>query len=205
MSTGPLGRRERNKAEKQDRIFAAAAELFDQRGFESVTTAEIAEAADVGAGTLFRYAASKGELLLMVLNERLREQRAIPPGTPVDDAVCLAIEPLLAVALTQPENFAAYQREVMFGPVGDYRSAALAGIVKLEERIGVLLRSELAFDPGMPDVEIGRLFLSMVYIELVRVGIGTATEDAVRSGLRTRLTIVREGLRTLQAGTDTSP
>ncbi|RXL40555.1 TetR/AcrR family transcriptional regulator, partial [Citrobacter sp. AAK_AS5] len=29
MSTGPLGRRERNKAEKQDRIFAAAAELFD--------------------------------------------------------------------------------------------------------------------------------------------------------------------------------
>ena len=119
--------------------------------------------------------------------------------------MCLAIEPLLAVALTQPENFAAYQREVMFGPVGDYRSAALAGIVKLEERIGVLLRSELAFDPGMPDVEIGRLFLSMVYIELVRVGIGTATEDAVRAGLRTRLTIVREGLRTLQAGTDTSP
>ncbi len=81
MSTGPVGRRERNKAEKQDRIFAAAANLFEERGFDAVTTAEIAEAADVGAGTLFRYAATKGELLLMVLNERLREQRPLPPGT----------------------------------------------------------------------------------------------------------------------------
>jgi len=199
VSTGPVGRRERNKAEKQDRIFAAAANLFEERGFDAVTTAEIAEAADVGAGTLFRYAATKGELLLMVLNKRLREQRPLPPGTPVDDAVCLVIEPLLDVALTHPENFAAYQREVMFGPVGAYRSEALAGIVELERRVGALLRSELTNDPGMTEVEVGRLFLSMVYIELVRVGIGSGTGDVVRAGLRARLAVVRHGLRGLDS------
>lgn len=197
MTTEPACRRERNKAEKRDRIFAAAATLFESRGFDSVTTAEIAAAADVGAGTIFRYAASKGELLLMVLNARLREQPRIPEGLGIEDSVCLAIEPLLAVAIGHPQNFAAYQREVMFGPVGDHRTEALAGIIDLERRVGTLLRSELDATPDLTDVEMGRLFLSMVYIELVRFGIGTEDAEAVRTGLRTRLTVVREGLRRL--------
>lgn len=197
MTTEPVGRRERNKAEKRDRIFAAAADLFENRGFDCVTTAEIAAAADVGAGTLFRYAASKGELLLMVLNDRLREQPPIPTGLGIEDSVCLAIDPLLDVAIGHPQNFAAYQREVMFGPVGDHRTEALAGIIDLERRVGALLRSELDASPDLTDVEMGRLFLSMVYIELVRFGIGTENADAVRTGLRTRLTVVREGLRHL--------
>ncbi|MGA8788453.1 MAG: helix-turn-helix domain-containing protein, partial [Paenarthrobacter sp.] len=51
-----LGRRERNKQEKLDRITAAARELFTQYGVDEVTTQQVAEKADVGSGTLFLYA-----------------------------------------------------------------------------------------------------------------------------------------------------
>lgn len=62
--------------EKKERIFAAAQQLFEDRGFSSVTTQEIAAAADVATGTLFRYAANKSELLLMVYNAKFREAMA---------------------------------------------------------------------------------------------------------------------------------
>ena len=65
-----VGRRERAKQDKRARIFAAAAALFAEHGFERVTTQQIADRADVGAGTLFQYASTKGELFLMVYNGR---------------------------------------------------------------------------------------------------------------------------------------
>src|SRR4029453_6048169 len=62
------GRRERNKQEKLDRITAAASELFAEHGVDEVTTQQIADKADIGTGTLFLYAKTKGELLLLVQN-----------------------------------------------------------------------------------------------------------------------------------------
>ncbi|MEB0276664.1 helix-turn-helix domain-containing protein, partial [Cryobacterium sp. 5B3] len=67
------GRRERSMQDKQLRIFTAAAALFTERGFDAVGTQEIAERADVAVGTVFRYASSKAELLLMVYNRELRD------------------------------------------------------------------------------------------------------------------------------------
>ena len=64
----PMGRRERNKLDKLERITAAAGELFAERGVGDVTTQEIADRADIGTGTLFLYAKTKGELLLLVQN-----------------------------------------------------------------------------------------------------------------------------------------
>ncbi len=59
-----LGRRERNKLDKQRRIVAAATELFQEKGFVDTTTAEIASAAGIGAGTLYLYVESKEDLLV---------------------------------------------------------------------------------------------------------------------------------------------
>jgi AcrR family transcriptional regulator len=60
----PEGLRERKKRLTREAIFAAAARLFTERGFEHVTVAEIADAANVSVKTLFSYVGAKEELLL---------------------------------------------------------------------------------------------------------------------------------------------
>lgn len=65
----PLGLRERKKQEAMARMRAAARDLMWDRGYEAVTTKEIAARADVGEATLFRYFASKLDMFLMVYSE----------------------------------------------------------------------------------------------------------------------------------------
>lgn len=125
------GRRERNKQEKLDRIIAAAGRLFADRGVDDVTTQEVAEAADIGAGTLFFYARTKGELLLMVQNalyaDALRQGRdaAEALDDPVDALVAIA-EPIIHCNRTQVENGRTYLREMVFGdPTEPHHAKAL--------------------------------------------------------------------------------
>lgn len=66
-----IGRRERNKRAKKARILTAARELFDKQGYAETTTSEIAEAADIGTGTLFLYARSKEDLLVLVFKDEM--------------------------------------------------------------------------------------------------------------------------------------
>jgi AcrR family transcriptional regulator len=68
------GRRERNKLEKRARIVDAARDLFRSQGFSNTTTQQIAEEADIGTGTLFLYAGSKEDLLIMVFKEEMKQQ-----------------------------------------------------------------------------------------------------------------------------------
>ena len=70
---GGMGLRERNKLEKLERIGRAAWELFREKGFEAATTREIAERAQVGVGTIFLYAKTKQELLVLVYWDAIRE------------------------------------------------------------------------------------------------------------------------------------
>lgn len=63
------GKREMNKADKQRRILAAAKALFETRGFEETTTAQISEKAGIGTGTLYLYFESKEELLVEVFRD----------------------------------------------------------------------------------------------------------------------------------------
>jgi AcrR family transcriptional regulator len=58
------GLRERKKRLTREAINAAAERLFAERGFENVTVAEIADAANVSVKTLFSYVGAKEELLL---------------------------------------------------------------------------------------------------------------------------------------------
>ena len=61
--THPAPIRARKKERTRAAIARAALELFTRRGFEAVTLAEVAAAADVGQRTLFRYFSDKEELL----------------------------------------------------------------------------------------------------------------------------------------------
>jgi len=134
-------RRDRNMQVKRDRIFAAAASLFAERGYSGVTTLEISERADVAAGTLFRYAATKDELLLMVYNHELR--RALAAGAALADkmqdpveAIMAMVSPILRLAKLHADNLATYQSQLLFGaPSQKYRREGLQIIAGLEASI----------------------------------------------------------------------
>ena len=113
LATPPVGRRERNKQAKLERITAAARELFAEHGVDEVTTQQIAEKADIGTGTLFLYAKTKGELLLLVQNsgyvDALEEGRAAAQGIPdALDAVMAIIRPIVECNRIQVDNGRTY-------------------------------------------------------------------------------------------------
>jgi AcrR family transcriptional regulator len=58
-----LGLRERKKRQTRQRIAEAARKLFAERGFERVTVADVARAADVSDQTVFNYFPSKEDLV----------------------------------------------------------------------------------------------------------------------------------------------
>ncbi|MDR6637393.1 helix-turn-helix domain-containing protein [Paenarthrobacter nitroguajacolicus] len=127
-----LGRRERNKQEKLDRITAAARELFTQYGVDEVTTQQVAEKADVGSGTLFLYAKTKAELLLLVHNVKYAEAldvgiEAAAAEAEVLDAVMAIINPIITCNRVQIENGRTYLKEIVFGdPAEPHHAEALA-------------------------------------------------------------------------------
>jgi len=61
---------------KRERIIAAAARFFGEKGYHNTTTAEIAEAAGVAAGTIYIYFSSKEDLLVAVFEEFLERHMA---------------------------------------------------------------------------------------------------------------------------------
>lgn len=62
----------RDAAEHRQRILAAARSLFAEQGVDATSMAEIARAAQVGQGTLYRRYAHKGELCMALLGENMR-------------------------------------------------------------------------------------------------------------------------------------
>jgi TetR/AcrR family transcriptional regulator, repressor of fatR-cypB operon len=60
-------------SEKRDAIFAAALELFAERGFHGVAVPEIAQKAKVGAGTIYRYFPSKEALINALFQHHKQE------------------------------------------------------------------------------------------------------------------------------------
>jgi AcrR family transcriptional regulator len=86
-----FGLREANKARTRQAISNIATRLFIDRGFENVTVAEIAEAAQVSVKTVFNYFSTKEDLFFDRADD-VRESivgavRRRPAGVPVLDAL----------------------------------------------------------------------------------------------------------------------
>ena len=167
----PVGRRERNKQAKLERITTAASELFSKHGVDEVTTQQIADKADIGTGTLFLYAKTKGELLLLVQNAQyaaaLERGRADAETIPdVLDAVLSIVKPIVLCNRSQIDNGRTYLREMVFGdPEEPRHGEALAIAAQTEEAITTVLRRDKRVGEGdaatLARVVSAVMFLSM--------------------------------------------
>ncbi|MEO3801153.1 TetR family transcriptional regulator [Nonomuraea sp. B1E8] len=95
MSAESLQERKRRRA--RSAIIAAAYELFGERGFDDVTVTEIAERAEVGRTTFFRYFGDKQEVVfaddertIATLIGTVRREAAV--RRPMGDSLTAAIE-----------------------------------------------------------------------------------------------------------------
>lgn len=67
------GLRERQKADRTQRILQAASRLFRGHGYAPVRIEDIAAAADVSAGTCYNYFSTKGDILLAIVAMEVEE------------------------------------------------------------------------------------------------------------------------------------
>ena len=100
MSGGvPQGLRERKKRATREAIATTARRLFAERGFDAVTVAEIAAAADVSEKTVFNHFATKEDLVFAGGEARLAQLQSDiaqrPPGTSVLDVFRASSEAML--------------------------------------------------------------------------------------------------------------
>lgn len=75
----------------KQRIYDIAMRLFSEKGYHAVTLSNIAEAADISTGTLYRYYPFKGDFLMEVGRESVERLRVfaqnLPEGLDVFNAV----------------------------------------------------------------------------------------------------------------------
>jgi AcrR family transcriptional regulator len=90
-AAAPPGLRERQKAQRRQRMLEAAVSLFRNKGYDETTIEEIADRADVSVPTLYRYFNSKRDMLLAAIEQDVEDLLAAgsrvlerPQGDAVD-------------------------------------------------------------------------------------------------------------------------
>jgi AcrR family transcriptional regulator len=123
-------RAHRRKLENRERILSEARRLFGRKGFGAVTTAEIAEAADVAKGSVFAHVGSKERLLVLVFQRDMNKW--------LDDAAARAgrglllnqlerfFDAMLDGAADAPELTAVFMRELPYAHAEPEIVAAMA-------------------------------------------------------------------------------
>jgi AcrR family transcriptional regulator len=108
MGAPPEGLRERKKRATRDAIAATARRLFAKRGFDDVTVAEVAAAADVSEKTVFNHFATKEDLAFAGgearLNQLLADLAQRPPGTSVLDVFRATTDAMIDGLATTTED-----------------------------------------------------------------------------------------------------
>jgi AcrR family transcriptional regulator len=137
---------ERKQQAARDRIVHAAADLFEQRGFDSVSVSDIAERAEVGRTTFFRHFGDKQEVVFAREDALLGALTAegldsVPSGDRSTRAAVQAVQPLvlqLSERITEdPEDYRRHERLVEGSIELRGRSAAKAQAIA--RRLGDLL------------------------------------------------------------------
>ena len=195
----PLGRRERNKRDKMARIERAARTLFSKQGFEATTIRQIAEAADIGLGTVFSYAANKNDLLVLIFQDEVGRavDRAFAtvPGTPLLDRVLHVFDAIIAHHRESPGLARVFVKETPFiddrrRGIADFMRNLFAGLVGFVEQ--AKSRGELELD--VPAALLVRNLFA-IYFQHMQVWLSGRGPEFEERRLRDALELQLRGLR----------
>jgi AcrR family transcriptional regulator len=195
------GRIERSKRDKLDRIKRAARKLFGRKGFEATTTREIAAAADIGVGTLFLYAGTKEDLLVLLFREDMSrvvtDAFASMPARPVLEQVLHLFGAMIALHERDRGLARVFVRELPFVKdrrhgVAEMVATQLAGIANLIEQ--AKSRGELRAD--VPAARLAHSLFALFFFQLQRwLGSDPVTSRKRDERLRGALKLQLNGLR----------
>jgi AcrR family transcriptional regulator len=172
----PEGLRARKKRLTREAIFAAADQLFAERGFENVTVAEIADAANVSVKTVFTYVSAKEELIFRQQTVLDSVVRAVAKRRLGQTPLVAAAQALLAAVNETDEHLSleSFQRMVASGPAARSRVRALWD--ETETRLAEVLLAEARGARG--DVPVERAARRLTAAQIM-VLVRTATSDEV--------------------------
>ncbi len=152
--------RERKKGLVRQSILENAERLFEARGYDHVTVAEIANAANVSVKTLFSYFRSKEDLLFhdtSLIEAVVAGLRARAPGASPADAVADVLTGMLGV-----DGLAGFQR-------GYGASEALrARLLRLWAEYEDVIAGELAREAGLAAPTADLRFHAVQLVALIR-------------------------------------
>ncbi len=171
------GRRERAKQDKQRRILAAATDLLAERDVGRVAMQEVADRAGVPIGTLYLYAGTKAELLIMVQNQKFATaiDDGLAAATAAEQAGAGAVEtimtllhPVLARIREHPENGRAYLNALVFGyPMEPCRAEGLTAASRLEDGIAHILGGDPAIDRQLAPA-LARVVTAIIHVTITQ-------------------------------------
>ncbi len=202
LAAAALGRREQNKLEKRGRIIAAARALFTHKGFEATTSQEIADAAGVAGGTIFTYAKTKDDLLILVFHAEMMEivERAYDAARGADgmlDQAAAFFQTLVAYHERDLPLAHALMRQLGYVGSAEQRSLVSELMTRLLGRLAQLVQS--AKDGGevetaSPLVPSARALFAIYYFHLGGLLSGYLDRAQFDRALRTDLGLLLTGL-----------
>ena len=138
------GLRERKKQRTRDTIARVALELFEERGYDATTLADIAEAADISPRTIFAYYSSKEDILFSefpAMRDALERELS---NRPAEKGVLEAIGDFLVSTAGRPENAEIQRRRVRIVEADEtLRNQMQARLAGFEEIVAAAIAREL--------------------------------------------------------------
>jgi len=195
------GLRERKKQRTREAIVEAAFELFEERGFEGTTVAEIAERAEIAPRTFFAYFPTKDDVVFHDFEERYAQAetwlREREPGTNAFDALRAGVEE----SLEAPDAAHLREKQCRVRMVRESESLAAHDQFLMRKFAG-LVGEAVADDLGVPPDDVGPRLVSAAMaaaIELMQDAPDTGDVEAAKRTLDTLLAFLRGGVAALQA------
>ncbi len=198
-----MGLRERKRQQTRQELISAAMRLFDERGYEQTTVAEIASAAGVSTKTFFNYFASKDEVLFPHLSHRIDAAVAIieqrGPDDQMADVLVAAMQHMLADALAEEvDGGLASVRLPMIVSVPAVQAATLHRYFLAETQLAQALQRAYqdTLDPAAAAAVIGSVMGAAIAAALVCLQ-DADTAEQLRAAVERAIGIAMHGVRNM--------